>query len=269
MVLIIIFATVLLHLSSPARSAVREPFMGLGGAPPASPPPSSDQSKPVGSDQSKPAGSDTATQQPGGIQWTNPWSGLCTGQDANWSKAMVGPKKKVALSTCIDHPDRDGCDAIQVVVGDDNKITVKDCSGNCPDSDPTTPGCTLMELNDGNCQDPRTALIFNSCANQQIWSSTLQGRVNAVKALAGNQTTRELMLKANEAHAMNLRQMMLLDAGLSIGSYEGSAYLMGGASNAAGAISSSIKSIPSASSKDSTSKKTATPTKPAKSGGLF
>ena len=250
--------------------------MGLGGAQPASPPPSSGQAKPVGSDQSKPAGSaappsDTAPQQPGGIQWTNPWSGLCTGQDAKWDTTEYGPgPKKVTLQTCITAPETDGCDEFLVTVGDDNKIVEQKCpASGCPTSTAGSAACTPRELGDDNCKHLRTALVFNSCANKQLWNDNIEGPVGAIKTLVDDQSMRDMLIKANDAQAMTIKQMMMTDVPKTTSGYMVGLDVIGGANSGSNQLTTLIKSAASSSTAATPNKTDSKAPKPGKSGGLF
>lgn len=262
--LIVVLATALLVLCAPSHSELREPFIGLGG--------DSNQAS-SGSSQAPSTGSNQASSKPasdGAIQWTNPWADLCTGQDAGWDTKEYGDPK-VTLQTCIKNPGTDGCDTFQVVVGDDNKITVQGCPKDvCPDSAPGKPGCTPNELTrDDSCRDPRTALVFTNCANKQSWDDNLAVPVGDMKAIADDQSLRDMLLKANQAQAMTLRQMMMVEVPQSFNGYELSMGMMGGALSGSEQLGSLINSADSSASSPKPAQQKPDAAKPAKSGGLF
>ena len=261
--LIVVLATALLVLCAPSHSELREPFIGLGG--------DSKQAS-SGSSQAPSTGSDQASSTPasdGAIQWTNPWADLCAGQDAGWDTKEYGDPK-VTLQTCIKDPGTDGCDTFQVVVGDNNKIAVQDCpKGDCPDSTPDKPGCTPLELGRDRCEDPRTALVFTNCANKQSWDENLAGPVGKIKAIADDQAMRDMLLKANQAQAMTLRQMMMVEVPQSTNGYEVAMGMMGEALSSSGQVTSLLNSPGSPSAATNGDQQKPDAAKPAKSGGLF
>lgn len=248
--LIILLFTALVHIGGRTQCTTQEPFLGMGAG--------------------KSSGGDSATSASNSLQWSNPWTDVCTGQDAGWDTKQYGDKK-VTLQKCIKEPGTDGCDSFQVVVGNDNKITVKDCpKDGCPDSEPGKPGCTPIELTrDDSCKDPRTALVFTSCANKQSWDDNLAVPVGDMKAIADDQSMRDMLLKANQAQAMTLRQMMMVEVPQSFNGYEISMGMMGGALSSSEQLGSMINSADSSASSPKSAEKKPAATKTKKPGSLF